>query len=268
MPDIKLRPFKPRWITPDRILLFVGKRGSGKTTCERDIVWNFRYIPTGVVYSPTEDANGDWEGTFPDTFIYDGYNPDASKRILRRQRMQARKHRLDPEHVIQPTLMVCEDCMYDRKVFNSDISARGIIMNGRHLNIILLISIQYLMDISRCMRTQADYIFIFKDNDIGNRERIWKNWGGVVPTFEAFSAILSQATNDNCCLVIDNTSLSDKIEDCLFWYKAVNRKKGSFKFGSRAYWLYHYANTRPREEYEDDGDDDDGKGRYRVKKLR
>ncbi len=270
MPDIKLKKFDPKKITANRVCTFIGRRGSGKTTCEKDIMWHLRWIPDGVVYSPTEESNGDWEHHFPSSFIYSEYDPDSAKRIVARQRRRAKKHKYDRNYQITPTVIVCEDCMFDKKRFVNDKTARGVLMNGRQWWILLLISVQYMMDLTRDMRTQFDYIFLFKDNDIGNRERLWKSWGGVVPTFDAFSEIFSQCTKEYGCLVIDNTSLSEKIEDSIFWYKAQERDP-NYKVGNRAFWLYHFANIRDEEDMEDEFEPLEKKqikSKYRVQRLR
>jgi len=222
----------------------------------RDIIYHMRWVPSAVVFSPTEVANGDWGGHFPSSFIYPGYEPEACRRLIVHQRKEARRAKKDPSYKIKPTMVVLEDCMFDKRKFVTDPSARGLMMNGRQWGILLLMSVQYVMDITRDMRTQFDYIFIFKDNDIGNRERLWKNWGGVVPTLEAFSSIMQQCTRDHGCLVIDQTSLSDRIEDCLFWYRAEERDR-TFKVGNRTYWLYHFANTRHQGGDVDSDDEDE-----------
>ena len=42
------------------------------------------------------------------------------------------------------------------------------------------------------------------------------------------------------CLILDNTSKSNKIEDVVFWYKAKVGHK--FKMGSPALWEHHRRN--------------------------
>ena len=271
---ISIKKFDPRTMSPSCVAAFNGRRGSGKTWGLRDIVYNFRWMRDGIVFCPTDEGNRDWDGHFPSAFIYPDYDPIAAKRLLERQRKRARLHRKNPDAYPDPrddpTMIICDDCMFDRKKFITDPSVMGILKCGRHWGIAMFITTQYVMDIPRDLRTQFDYIFLFKDNDMGNRERIWKAWCGVVPTFEAFNAIFSQLTRDNGCLVVDNSSLSDRIEDCLFWYKAKDRTEHPrFKVGCKAFWLYHYANVQ--DDFDDDGDGTVAappKRRYRVKKMR
>ena len=54
------------------------------------------------------------------------------------------------------------------------------------------------------------------------------------PTFESFSQVMDQCTENFECLVIDNNSKSNKLHDQIFWYKAEPR--GDFKLGSKEFW--------------------------------
>ena len=54
------------------------------------------------------------------------------------------------------------------------------------------------------------------------------------PTFESFSQVLDQCTENYECLVIDNNSKSNKLIDQIFWYKAESHL--DFKLGSREFW--------------------------------
>ena len=55
---------------------------------------------------------------------------------------------------------------------------------------------------------------------------------------------MDACTENYECLVLDNTSKSNKIEDCVFWYKAPIRK--GFKIGSPRLWEFHGKNYNPR----------------------
>jgi hypothetical protein len=243
MPDLTFKRFDLRKIKPNSVCAFVGRRGTGKTTLTEDVVGELKWIPDGVVFSGTEDCNSTWGQHFPESFIYDGYRPDIMAKVIKRQRVQAAKRKLDPRVKINPTIVLCEDIMYDKSAFIKDKNARGVMMNGRHWGILLLITVQYMMDLSRDLRNCIDFLFVLAHNSVGDRERLWKNWFGVVPTFDAFNSIMLNLTKgQGSCLVLDNTCNSDKIEDCIYWYKA--KLRGPYKVGSKGYWMYHYINKK------------------------
>ena len=55
---------------------------------------------------------------------------------------------------------------------------------------------------------------------------------------------MDSCTENYECLVLDNTSKSNKISDCVFWYKAPIRK--NFRVGSPMFWQYHQRHYNPR----------------------
>jgi hypothetical protein len=99
---------------------------------------------------------------------------------------------------------------------------------------------QYCMDLPPALRANIDYLFILKENIIQNREKIYKNFFGIFPTFDSFNEVLNQCTENYECLVLDNSSTSSKIEDVVFWYKAKIGR--TFKMGSPALWEHHKRN--------------------------
>jgi hypothetical protein len=46
---------------------------------------------------------------------------------------------------------------------------------------------------------------------------------------------MDQCTENYECLVINNTSNSNKLNDCVFWYKA--NKHEEYQIGSKQFWL-------------------------------
>ena len=135
-----------------------------------------------------------------------------------------------------------DDCMYDRS-FMRDTVIRQLFMNGRHWKIFFLLTMQYCMDLSPDLRANVDYVFVLRENVIQNRERLYKAFFGVFPSFDLFNKVMSACTENYECLVLDNTSRSNKLEDCVFYYKAPIRK--GFRIGSEAMWKYHQKNYRP-----------------------
>ncbi|GAQ93088.1 Hypothetical protein KFL_012910020 [Klebsormidium nitens] len=113
---------------------------------------------------------------------------------------------------------------------------RFLFMNGRHFNLTLILSSQYVMDVPAAIRANSDYVFVFNDPIVNNRKRLYENYFGVLPKFSVFEAVFKACTADFECLVLDNTQGSSNVEDSVFWYKAPIHKP--FKIGSPAYWTF------------------------------
>jgi hypothetical protein len=124
-------------------------------------------------------------------------------------------------------------------------------MNGRHIDMVTMITMQYPLGITPNLRTNIDFVFILRDNNISNRKRIYDNYAGMFHTFEMFCQFMDQCTENFECLVIANGVQSNKLEDQVFWYKASDHP--SFKMCDDSLW----ANNQPFSSTMLSGDDFD-----------
>ena len=234
MSNIQLKKFKPENMPDDKVCVFIGKRGTGKSTLVTDIMYHKKHLPAGVVMSATEEGNHHYKQFIPDLFIYGDYDKDAIERVLDRQ-----KRIIGAGGKKDGAFILLDDCMYDRK-FMKDPCIRQCFMNGRHWKLFFMLTMQYCMDLTPDLRANVDYVFILRENVIQNREKLYKSFFGIFPTFDIFNQVMSSCTENYECLVLDNTSKSNKIQDCVFWYKAKVRK--NFKIGSDSLWKHHRTN--------------------------
>ena len=59
-----------------------------------------------------------------------------------------------------------------------------------------------------------------------------------------FCDIMDQLTDDYTALYIHNSTHSNKLEDCIFYYKA-KKIPDDFKFGCPDYWDFHFERFNP-----------------------
>ena len=235
--NIQLRKFNPASMKDDKVCVLIGKRNTGKSTLVTDILYHKKHLPAGIVMSATEEGNHHYQQFVPDLFIYGDYDREAIERVLERQR-QILLH----NKPISPAFILLDDCMYDKK-FMKDTCIRKCFMNGRHWKIFFMLTMQYCMDLTPDLRANVDYVFILRENIIQNREKLYKAFFGIFPTFDMFNQIMNACTENYECLVLDNTSKSNKIEDCVFWYKA--KLHPQFRIGSPQLWNYHKKHYNP-----------------------
>jgi hypothetical protein len=243
MNNIQIKKFDPTTIDPCRICVFIGRRNTGKSCLVTDILYHMRKIPMGVVMSGTEESNEHYKEYVPDSFIYGQFEPPVVEKIITHQQQVIKKLKpeekenfTNPDHSV---FMLLDDCMFDNK-WTRDKNMRCVFMNGRHYRIMFMLTLQYCMDLPPALRGQIDYVFILRDNIIENKMKLYKHFFGIFPTFDSFNEVLTQCTENYECLVLNNRSTSNKIEDVVFWYKAkVGRK---FRMGSPALWEHHKRN--------------------------
>ena len=235
--DMKNITFKPNE-SKGPVIVLIGRRDTGKSFLVRDLLYYHQDIPIGTVISGTEEGNGFYGKMVPKLFIHNEYNTAIIENILKRQRGVLKQIRKEIEtfrrSTIDPrTFVILDDCLYDN-TWARDKMMRLLFMNGRHWKVMLLITMQYPLGIPPTLRTNIDYVFILREPYIANRKRIYENYAGMFPTFESFCQVMDQCTENFECLVINNNSKSNKLQDQVFWYKADEHN--DFRLGSKEFW--------------------------------
>lgn len=235
--DMKSIQFKPNE-NKGPVVVLIGRRDTGKSFLVRDLLWYQQDIPIGTVISGTEEGNGFYGKLVPRLFIHNEYNSSIIENVLKRQRTVLKQVKKEMESYKRTTIdprafVVLDDCLYDNS-WSRDKLMRLLFMNGRHWKIMLVITMQYPLGIPPTLRTNIDYVFILRENYIKNRKIIYENYAGMFPTFEAFCQVMDQCTENYECLVINNNSKSNKLNDQVFYYKADGHN--DFRLGSKEFW--------------------------------
>jgi hypothetical protein len=220
------------------VIVLIGKRDTGKSFLVRDLLYYHQEIPIGTVISGTEEGNGFYGSMIPKLFIHNEYNTAIIENILKRQRTVLKQVKKEIETYKKSSIdprafVILDDCLFDSS-WSRDKMMRLLFMNGRHWKVMLVITMQYPLGVPPILRTNIDYVFILRENYIANRKRIYENYAGMFPTFESFCQVMDQCTENYECLVINNNSKSNKLQDQVYWYKADSHN--SFKLGSKEFW--------------------------------
>ena len=228
------------------MIVLIGKKDTGKSFLVRDLLYTTqRHFPVGTVISATEVANEFFQHMVPSKFIHDKYKPEIVTNVIKRQmnmktkRNDDKKARNGSSNIDPRAFLILDDCLYDAKSWINEESTRYVFMNGRHIDLMTIITMQYPLGITPNLRTNVDFVFVLRENILGNRKRIYENYAGMFPTFEMFCSFMDQCTENFECLVICNNVSSNKLEDQVFWYKASDHPP--FKLCDQALW----ADNRP-----------------------
>jgi hypothetical protein len=216
----------------------IGKPGTGKSTIIASLLYLKKDIfPIAEVFSGTEDTNHFYERFIPATFIHNEYNEEKIEEFIKRQKL-AIKHIQNPWSVL-----LIDDCTDEPKVLNRKVQ-HALFKNGRQYKMWYILSLQYALDLKPAVRNNIDGTFILREPIRVTREKLWKNYASVIPTFALFNEIMDQITEDHTALYIHNQSQTNNWEDCVFYYKATLIPKG-FKFGCEDYWKFHFERYNP-----------------------
>lgn len=220
-------------------IVLLGKRNTGKSFLVRDILYHHQDIPVGTVISATEDVNPFYSDMVPKAFIHNEYSSYFIENLMKRQQhilKQISYEKKTQGHTKTDgrAFVILDDCAFDSKVWAKDRLIQYIFLNGRHMKIMMMLTMQYPMGIPPNLRANIDFVFILRNAITAERKKIYDHYAGIFPSFESFCQIMDSCTDNYECLVIDNTVQSNRLEDVVFWYKAS--KHSDFKLGTKEYW--------------------------------
>lgn len=249
---LSLKKFKIKSILPDATILCLGRRRSGKSWLVRDIFYHNKHIPSGVVFSGTEEASPFFSDFIPDCFIHSEYDPELIECIMNKQKKKIRDAKLSGRSSTgklpsNNTFIVLDDMLHDAQNWKKEKTIKNIFFNGRHYNFMFILTMQYPLGITPELRSNIDYIFIFNEPSVKNRKKIYDDYAGMIPTFDHFCNILDACTQNHECLVIKTSGNSTDLRDQIFWYKAEEHH--DFRVGHPKLWKYHQS--KYNQNYED-----------------
>ena len=198
--NVNLRKFVMKTVPQDAVVVFIGRRRTGKSTLVRDLLFHHQDLPMGCVISGTEESNGFFKKIVPPMFIHGEYNPVILANFVKRQKLVMNKIQQDLERGVKSNIdprafLILDDCMYDDS-WTHDKNIRYLFMNGRWLKVFFVITMQFPLGIPPALRTNVDYVFILREPYKNNRERLFTNYGSAFPSFEFFCQMMDQCTQN------------------------------------------------------------------------
>ena len=226
----------------------------------RDIFYHHKYIPSGIVFSGTEEASPFFGDFIPDCFIHPEYDPELINGIMNRQKRKIREAKDQGlsetgKHASNNVFIVLDDMLHDAQSWKKDKTIKSIFFNGRHYNFLFILTMQYPQGIPPELRSNIDYVFIFNEPSVANRKKIYDAYCGMLPDFNYFCNILDACTQNHECVVVKTSGNSNDLRDQIFWYKAEPHK--NFRVGHQKFWKYH--NNNYNSHYEQDNEKDEEK---------
>lgn len=224
---LPIEEFKFESMCVNPSICMIAKRGSGKSWLCRSILKHFSNYPGGIIISPTEDMSCFYGDFFPDLFIHQEYESCIIANLLARQKSvidKCRKYYKMKKKVDPRVFLIMDDCLADGGKWKKDPPMAAIFLNGRHYQIMFILTMQYPLGIGPQMRGNIDYIFVLFDDYYTNQKKIFEHYAGMFPSFDFFRQVFLQITDDYGCMVIVNKGAKKNIFDKIFYYKAEDIK--------------------------------------------
>ncbi len=130
--DFKIKKFDMNMIGDNKIIIFMGKRGTGKSTLVLDYLYHNSDLPLGTIVSQQMNIIIRINPIYPVFFIHDEYTPELIDKFVRRQKMVVKSTLNDREYsnVDPRAFLIFDDCLYDQSAWVNDKNIKWIFMNG------------------------------------------------------------------------------------------------------------------------------------------
>jgi len=220
---ILVKPFKLDEMGGSPTICMIAKRRSGKSWICREILYHFRHIPVGVIISTTEEMTKFYGKFFPEAFIYYKYKPDIIERLFARQKKMIAKcvlkfkkgKKCDPR-----AILVMDDCLSSKGTWMRDQYITDLFYNGRHFQIMFILTMQFPLGIIPELRANFDYVFLLADDFYSNQKRLYDHYAGMFSSFTLFRQVFMELTKDYGCMVISNAGAKSNFLEKFFHFKA------------------------------------------------
>ena len=198
-------------------ILVIGKRGSGKTFLVHKLLHflTHKYQNSKLsVVSPTEGMNNFYEKNYPNANISYDLRDQFIQKILTDSSTKI-SNQIDETNIV-----VMDNCFVGKKSWTKMGHVRNLIMNGHCYKIPHIVTIDTPIGITRELRLNFDYVFMFSDNSQSNKKKLWNNYASMFPTYSTFESVFNVATKNFNTMVINHRTKSINIENRVFWFKA------------------------------------------------
>jgi len=229
-------------IQKESIVVVVGPKNSGKTTNIRTILYYLSpFIRTSLLISNTAHVTGDFNGIIPETFSYQKYDPSIVKNLMRYQFMHIDKSdKLDSySKYKRGCVVVMDDIFAQLKKYKNDENYIGLMTEGRHAAMTIIIGTHDVLGIPSKIRGQIDYLIVTRESRKKRLQEIYDNyWQHGHIEYKQFSKILADCTVGYKSMLIDIRKSGRpgvKIEDSVFFLQPPS-KLPPFKMGIKSMW--------------------------------
>ena len=268
---ISLRKFDMRDMANDATVLLCAPRRSGKTVLLCDILFHKKDFPCGMLMSGSEKMTPTFGKIVPELFIYENFDADAVNRLMERQMEFVQKIATEPKYkkyVPSDTpfgsdkyklymakeaykhggpdpraWLILDDLLPQFKEVFKNERISEIFANGRHFNMLFLMTTQNFFSIHNAFRDNFEYIFIFKGCSDKELKKLYDQYASFCETFQLFREIVNEFTQNYSCIVINKRSTTKELSDNIFYYKAdatiVNDTKPEHKVLCKQAWNFN-----------------------------
>ena len=183
----------------------VAKRNSGKSVLLKYLVQNSRSKFSKIfVVCPTESVNSFYSDLVEANCIFDSWNEQWADSLIQKMTTQnANKSKEEKKNI----LIILDDVMSDTN-FGQSPALKKLYTRGRHINIAVIATCQYLYNLPPICRSNADWCIVGQMNRQSIQLLAEEYLSGDLDKAE-FVKLYNRSTKDYKFLIINNNSIKD-----------------------------------------------------------
>ena len=204
--------------------LIIGPRGSGKSTILKELCYQLRNkVDYAIGFSATEAMSE----FIPASLIYNNFDEGVLQGLIDQQRLKCQNR-------YKLRALVVFDNM-DHEMNSARYKAIGDLLQiQRHLQITVIMTLQYCLHLPPGLRSMADYVFACQNNSITQRQQLHTQLFGCFRKYEDFTYAMDECTKNHACLVGDfKTNHGYTVSGNVYWFKAPD-SHDTFKIGMKS----------------------------------
>jgi hypothetical protein len=223
-------------INLDSLVLVVGKRRYGKTTWTEHLLYHLHYyFPNGGFVFTKTKHNYFWQQHFPDTRIYDGWQPEVIRMIMDKQKQLVSMIMDGDDSIVPWVCIVLDDIITEKSAMDHDPLWEEICFSGRHFKIFCVMCIQDGKGVGPMVRQNADLIAATFQTQERQLDQLTRDYADYFPNRRVFHELLQRNTTDHQLVVIDQTEAHYDVKD-VFYVDKAGKECPPYKVGDDWFW--------------------------------
>jgi hypothetical protein len=205
-------------------------------THNTSLMENFCYYlkhiyPVARIFVGTETGYKRFCKIFPPLFVSNYYDEEEETQYIIRQKTSVMRYGPGTQSA---SINVIDDSQ-DKKFYKSNIFENLFKLGSQHWCNLLMVGLQAVMNLSADVRKSVSFVGIGREPEQNEREKLYKNLGGITGTYKDFCTLMNELTGDYHFLIIKKRSQSNNREDNIYWFKTRDLSKMDWKFGCKEY---------------------------------
>jgi len=167
---------------PYHTIGIIGGRGTGKTTIIRNILYYFHpLIRYTIIFSGTAHFENEYKGMIPELYMHEKLDDKIIDQIFIDQSRLINKINEGKVHkgCKKLVIIILDDIVGTNKEWKNSINLEKILKQGRHFNILLILSVQTPLNIPSGLRDNFNYVISTSINTDKRKTTLYENFSNV-----------------------------------------------------------------------------------------